>query len=593
MATYRHATKEISVSNAKAFLHQLNADEDGRTTKKSAILYTAIGKVDPWSSDPTPDDHTLSEQHLKFDMKREFYGAKKVQPSDAAHVVPRHNWVSGTVYSMYRDTDTNIFNRAYYVITDEFNVYKCLNNFKGATSTTKPTGYSTLPITTSDGYMWKYLFTVSVDDADKFLTTSYLPVKKISTSDGTAEEDRQLLIQNAAVNGSIEVVETNAVGSGYKMINNGLVSAGGKNDIQLSTSGSDPSPIDNYYNGSSVYIISGTGAGQLRRVINYSGSTKLLTVNTAFSTIANTDSRIVISPTVTIIGDGAGAKAYSRVDTSTGAIANVTMIATGSKYSRAQAIITANSIHGSGATANVVISPLGGHGDDPISELYSDKIMLNTKLQDPEGSYITGAGHIPSNTEFRTISIIKDPILKVNSNNIIQGTEYIANTSNSPDTLRLATRLTVSYLQMSGGSPVNPLVVRDIISNERNLLRAKSGALEFVTDLGQTTRNTNALSNAVKGANANIVYLQDDPSQSDASYYHVYINNVESYGNYSSFQVDDNIIKSTSETNIAQVTAIKGPEANTFSGEILYTENISPVTRDTEQIEDIKIILDF
>ena len=128
MATYRHATKEISVSNAKAFLHQLNADEDGRTTKKSAILYTAIGKVDPWSSDPTPDDHTLSEQHLKFDMKREFYGAKKVQPSDAAHVVPRHNWVSGTVYSMYRDTDTNIFNRAYYVITDEFNVYKCLNN---------------------------------------------------------------------------------------------------------------------------------------------------------------------------------------------------------------------------------------------------------------------------------------------------------------------------------------------------------------------------------------------------------------------------------------------------------------------------------
>jgi hypothetical protein len=438
------------------------------------------------------------------------------------------------------------------------------------------------------------MFTVSVDDADKFLTTNHLPVKKIGTSDGTAEEDRQVLVQNAAVNGSIEVVETVNAGSGYHIIDNGVIAAGGVNDIQLSTSGNtNPSPIDNYYNGDSVYIISGTGAGQLRRVIDYVGATKIMTVNTAFTTVANTDSRVVVSPTVTIIGDGAGAKAYSRVDTSTGAISNVSVISVGTKYSRASVLVTSNTVHGSGATANVVISPIGGHGSDPITELYADKVMLNTKFIDPEGSVITGAGFIPSNTEFRTISVIKDPILKVNSNNIIQAVESIANTSNSPDTLRLTTRLTASYLQMSGGSPVNPLAVKDIITNERNLLRAKSGALEFVTELGGAGRETVALSNAVKAANADIVYLQDDPSQSDASYYHFYINNVESYGNYAPFQVDDNILKSTSETNVAQVTAIKGPEANTFSGEILYTEHVEPVTRSPEQIEDIKIILDF
>jgi hypothetical protein len=495
---------------------------------------------------------------------------------------------------MYRDTDTNVHARAFYVLTDEFNVYKVLNNNKGVTSTEKPTGYSTLPFTTSEGYVWKYLFTISVDDADRFLTIDHLPVKTLSVSDGTAEEDRQLLVQNAAVNGSIEVVETVNIGSNYHMIDNGVIAAGGKNDIQLSTSGNtNPSPIDNYYNGDSVYIISGTGAGQIRRVIDYSGSTKTLTVNTAFTTVANTDSRVVISPTVTIIGDGAGAKAYSRVDTSTGAISNVSVIAVGSKYSRAEAIVTSNTVHGSGASANVVISPIGGHGSDPITELYSDKVMLNSKFVDPEGAVITGAGFIPSNTEFRTISVVKDPILKVNSNNIIQATETIANTSNSPDSLRLTTRLTASYLQMSGGSPVNPLAVKDIITNERNLLRAKNGALEFVTELGAVGRETVALSNAVKAANADIVYIQDDPSQSDASYYHFYINNVESYGNYSPFKIDDNIIKSTSETNIAQVTAIKGPEANTFSGEILYTEHVEPVSRTPEQIEDIKIVLDF
>ena len=590
----KYATKDISINNAKAFLHSLNADEDGRSSKKSTILYMALGKNKPWAADPTPDAMTDNDQHLKFDMKRDWIGAKKIKDGDASHVIQRHDWVSGTIYSMYRDTDVDVYARAFYVLTDEFNVYKVLNNNKGVTSTTKPTGYSTLPFTTSDGYMWKYLFTISVDDADKFLTTNHLPVKKIGTSNGTAEEDRQVLVQNAAVNGSIEVVETVNAGSGYHIVDNGVIAAGGKNDIQLSTSGNtNPSPIDNYYNGDSVYIISGTGAGQLRRVINYSGSTKTLTVNTAFTTVANTDSRVVVSPTVTIIGDGAGAKAYSRVDTSTGAISNVSVISVGSKYSRALALVSSNTVHGSGATANVVISPIGGHGSDPITELYADKVMLNTKFIDPEGSVITGAGFIPSNTEFRTISVVKDPILKVNSNNIIQAIESIANTSNSPDTLRLTTRLTASYLQMSGGSPVNPLAVKDIITNERNLLRAKSGALEFVTELGGAGRATVALSNAVKAANANIVYTQDDPSQSDASYYNFYINNVESYGNYNAFQIDDNILKSTSETNVAQVTAIKGPEANTFSGEILYTEHVEPVTRSPEQIEDIKIVLDF
>jgi hypothetical protein len=600
MATYRYATKDLSIQAAEAFVAAASmisgtaSDKDGRNTKNSSILYVCLGREEDWPNEPTPIQPPDNEQHLHYELHRKFIGGKKVTAGDISHVTVRHDWTSGTVYAMYRDIDTDMYDRAFYVMTDENNVYKCLYNNKSAASTVQPTGFSTLPFTTSDGYTWKYMYTIPLGDAQKFMTPLHIPVKTIQSSDGSVESARQLAVQNAAVNGAIHVIETVQTGSGYHYYANGVVESAGTNTLRLSTAvDSLPSPIDNFYNGSSVYIISGTGAGQLRRIIDYSGTTKTLTVNTAFQTIANTDSRVIISPTVTVIGDGMGAKAYSIVDTSIGSIANIAVISVGSNYTRAQALISSNSIHGAGATANVVISPLGGHGHDPIRELYADKVMLNVQFNGSEGVSATGRGYIPSNTDFRTISLLRDPVLKVNANNEPTTVEYIANTSNSPATLRFCNRLTISYNQMNGAVPVNALTVGDIITNERNRLRAETGELEFVTALGPAARAAAALANAVKAANANIVYLREDETQSDPSFYTVYINNVESYSDYAAFTKDDVILKSTSETKIATVEALAGPEANTFSGEVLFTENLQAVTRDPDQIEDIKIILDF
>lgn len=594
MAVYRYATKDLSINNAEAFIAALEA-EDGRNTKNSTILYAVIGNVYPYPNEPTPIDPFDNEQFLQYEAHREFIGAKRITPEDVSHVAPRYNWESGTVYSMYRDTDSGMYERPYYVLTDQFNVYKCLYNNKGGASTVKPTGFSTSAFTTSDGYTWKYMYTISLGDANKFLTSVHMPAKTISGTDGSVESDRQIAVQNAAVNGAIEVIETVSTGSGYHEVANGVVETGGRFTVRMSASGDNPpSPVDNFYNGSSVYIISGTGSGQLRRIIDYSGATKTLTVNTAFQTTPNTDSRIVVSPTVTIIGDGFGSAAYTRVEANTGAIANINMISLGQSYTRGNALITANSIHGTGATANVVISPVGGHGSNPVRELAADKVLLNAQLRNStSGISANGNGYIPSNTEFRTISILRDPVLKCDANNNLVEVEAIANTSNSPNTLRFTTRLQISYNQMDGGEPVNPLYVRDIITNERTRLKAELGTLQFVTDLSPITRATNALTNAVKGANANIVYIREDETQTDPSFYTVYINNVEGYADNVPFTKDDVILTSESEEEIATVEAIKGPEANTFSGEILYIENVQAVTRDPEQTEDIKIVLDF
>ena len=90
----------------------------------------------------------------------------------------------------------------FYVMTDEYNVYKCLDNNNGAKSTTKPIGTQVLPITLSDGYIWKYMFNVPIALRTKFLNDQYFPVV-------TA------LSQQFYSNGGVEAVKIESRGSNY------------------------------------------------------------------------------------------------------------------------------------------------------------------------------------------------------------------------------------------------------------------------------------------------------------------------------------------------------------------------------------------
>ena len=593
----KYVSKEFSILNAKKFKDSVGSAQKDQVGN-STILYAVLGRNRAYTDENNPDTPIETDKDKQYQLWRDAVGGRKITAGDVEHVVPRYNWTAGTVYAMYRDTDKTMYERAFYVLSSENNVYKCINNNKGATSTVEPTGYSTRVFTLSDGYTWKYMYTISLGQADKFLTASYMPVRTLTNTDASAEGDRQVEVQNAAANGSIEVIETFNSGSGYMMLSNTIAESATTTTVKISTaSGSSPSPVDNIYNGSSVYLISGVGEGQLRRITNYVGSTKTLTVNTAWQTLPNTDTKMIISPTVTVIGDGTNAKAYSRTLSASGGIANIFMITTGTGYTQANALITANSVHGLGATANVVLSPVGGHGKDAVRELGGDKLMLNAQFAGTLGVSSTGKGYIPANVDFRSVSVLKNPILKVDEDNDLISIERAANTTNSPANLRLTTELTISYDSTDADFllPANQgLESGSLITHERARLDAALGTLQFVTELSPTARDTNAMSNAVKSANATVVYIRDDETQSDASFYTVYINNIGSYGGAGiPWTKDDEILKSGSATKVATVSTINGPEANTYSGEFIHTENISKVTRAEDQTEDIKIVLDF
>ena len=197
-------TSKFRVHNAQQFVESFS--EAANTT-----MYMFVGKNTTFPDDNNPPTPVNSTANIEFTPWRDMFGAKRVQSTDVTHAVERYNWTSGTVYDAYDDQDTNLVDDDFYVLTEDYNVYKCLFNAGGTASTTKPTGVSTLQFTTADGYIWKYMYTVSTSNALKFLTNDYIPVQTLTSDDGTDQWD----VQQAAVDGAIHVIKVTAGGSGY------------------------------------------------------------------------------------------------------------------------------------------------------------------------------------------------------------------------------------------------------------------------------------------------------------------------------------------------------------------------------------------
>jgi len=70
----------------------------------------------------------------------------------------------------------------FYVVTDEFNVYKCLDNNNGARSIVKPTTSILEPIKLTDGYIWKFMYNIPINLRNKFVTDTHIPVVSALTS---------------------------------------------------------------------------------------------------------------------------------------------------------------------------------------------------------------------------------------------------------------------------------------------------------------------------------------------------------------------------------------------------------------------------
>lgn len=165
---------------------------------------------------PIPKD---SVKYLK-QVYKDMYYMKKINSNDICPVVERINWSYGTIYDYYRDDvsmtekDSNgNLKRHFYIMNSFFQVFKCMWNNNGAQSKEEPYFVSgkfdyALNIFYSeiDGYKWKYLYTVSGDKIQKFLSDKYMPVEISQAIDLTTD---------AVGCGGIEVINVIDQGSDY------------------------------------------------------------------------------------------------------------------------------------------------------------------------------------------------------------------------------------------------------------------------------------------------------------------------------------------------------------------------------------------
>ena len=384
-------TRRFRLYNAENFKEAFTETSPDR-------LYLYIGRIQTWPNSDTPSapQDTLSD--IRYNPWRNMLAAKKVSTNDMTFAVRRYDWTTGTVYSEFDNNDSNMYDSRYFVLTDDNNVYKCMFNNRGGSSTVKPTGTSTSNITTSDGYIWKFMYSLTAAEILKFQTPSYIPVKTLTADDSSAQWD----VQQAAVNGAIEIIDVVTNGSSYLFRANTLSSVTNSTSLIID---SGASTEDDEYTGSSIFISSGLGAGQIRDVIDYVAATQTVTVNTGFTTVPNSSSTFHIGPKITITGDGSGALAYANV--ASGQVTKINIINTGTNYSRAAATVSAN--NGTGVTLDPRVAPLGGHGSNPVSELAGHNVMINIRLTGTE------ANNFPSNNDFRILGLLKNP-LEANGN---------------------------------------------------------------------------------------------------------------------------------------------------------------------------------
>ena len=184
-------------------------------------FYMALGRPNAWTDDTVPAT-PYENDYTSHTLWENMFAMKRVDATDIIHCAPRNLWVSGTTYVEYDDQDTNIESKVYFVISANNNVYMCLKAGAGA-STTNPdtTGVQTSGVINhsgSDGYIWKYMYTVPTADVTKFLTTSFIPVrhiKEVPAGGSDTALTNQWSVQSNAVDGAIYNMKITTAGTGY------------------------------------------------------------------------------------------------------------------------------------------------------------------------------------------------------------------------------------------------------------------------------------------------------------------------------------------------------------------------------------------
>lgn len=542
---------------------------------------------------PYPDDSPMqiqnNEQSLFYTPMDEMIFGKNVESEDASVMIPRIDWVSGNVYDRY-DHEQQLIDKQFYVMTREgatYSVFKCLDNNKNSPSTHRPKLSETQPddefYQTSDGYIWKLMYTFTDVDYARFSTPNFIPFVANNQ------------VSDSSINGAIDVIDVIDGGFGYVNYARGYVSrinvGGNLKKLYIQSNETSLSPLNNYYVDSAFYIKTGSAAGQLRKIVEYGleGNNTYVILDQEFSPLVDISDQFEISPNITLNGNGSGFSGRAIINESDFSIDRVEIINKGVNYTYADVVISSNNLifDTSHREANLraIIPPHRGHGSNQQDELFGYYVCISENFATTEAP--------TANNDYRTFGIVESPIF--NESILILDNSLGLSVGDTVEQESTLSSGTVKSIDSETNTVVleNVTGIFDITDVKSNSTLYSVFSVEkdnFVFDQRKRLDITFTVGNS---------FIKDEKivqEQTNANgYLHEQSNNsvylVQSNG---SFEISDTneIVGQTSGTK-AIINNIKQEDAKKYTGNVYYVENIEPIIRSEDQSEIIKLIIGF
>jgi len=231
-------------------------------------------------------------------------------------------------------------------------------------------------------------------------------------------------------------------------------------------------------------------------------------------------------------------------------------LASGYTFSDA-ALTTAAAAGGAGGSIEIIVSPKNGHGYNAVEELGGHYVMMNTTLTQAEGDDFSTAN------DFRRVGVVVDPY------------NYGTSTIATADTVRQT--FSAKLTSVSG-----------TFAGDEKISQTSTGAIGKVIEWDSDN---------------NIIYYQQERFGDYGT--------SGTTGGFVAFSGANKITGATSaaygtpDANADSAVTLPGGNTVTFtngyanaelqpdSGKIIYIENRKPISRSSDQTEDIKLIVEF
>jgi len=588
---------KFRVRSAKEFVNSFPAS----TATSGENYYLFVGRPTPWNAPdnivwpwsqteepsastnadlypPVPRDTNVEEA----DVWDEMLGLKRINRGDVSLVIPRSNWdpTGKTVYSIFSDFDSDLYNHPtptdvanlidptlkpgnFYALNTQNDLFVCLYNNNYGPSTIEPIllGDATSPVDYSDqdGYVWKYITSITSGDAVKFLTDSWIPVKTLVNNDSS----KQWQVQEAAEDNagsvlSVIILNFNEATATWPETGTYKIEITGTNTCKVLVAAGLRTPSSQ----TNVYVDYELKVGVNRyRITNYSyvdASSNTLTIDGSFveSTGATPDANI--QPRLEMFSNSTHLPLpeFTPVVGADGKISKIEIDEPGRNATFAALRVMPLPTHQAGTVPPAfkpVLAPVDGLGKDPEKDLGAFFAMVSTQIRYSEAETSTDLSDFPVKNDYRQLGILR---------NVVKYDQTFC----SENTLRATKRANITFSESIGieGDPG--------FKSDEVLVIKNAGIV-----VGQALCTDFKFFDRAAG---------DDEITGQVTF----IQNF--YTGYKELSGGHTLVGKISGAE-AIVDSIDSEELKKFQGEIFYLENRRPVLRSVDQVEDIKTIIEF